>query len=95
MGACVPMRWSELKHELSSLSSAEKSQLDLIAALVKVRKMKNMTQAQLAIKANLTQTQIARVENLTYKPTLETLMKILNGLDLDLALVDRSTGQIV
>lgn len=89
------MRWSELKLELSSLSSEEKSQLDLIAALVKVRKMKNMTQAQLAIKANLTQTQIARVENLTYKPSLETLMKIVNGLDLDLALVDRSTRQIV
>ena len=89
------MRWSELKHEMSSLSSEEKSQLDLIAALVKVRKLKNMTQAQLAIKANLTQTQIARVENLTYKPSLETLMKILNGLDLDLALVDRSTRQVV
>lgn len=80
---------------MSSLSSEEKSQLDLIAALVKVRKLKNMTQAQLAIKANLTQTQIARVENLTYKPSLETLMKILNGLDLDLALVDRSTRQVV
>ena len=84
-----------MKHEMSSLSSEEKSQLDLIAALVKVRKLKNMTQAQLAIKANLTQTQIARVENLTYKPSLETLMKILNGLDLDLALVDRSTRQVV
>ena len=85
------MRWSELKHELTSLSSEEKSQLDLIATLVKVRRLKKMTQAQLAIKANLTQTQIARVENLTYKPSLETLMKILNALDLDLALVDRST----
>ena len=85
------MRWSELKHELTSLSSEEKSQLDLIATLVKVRRLKKMTQAQLAIKANLTQTQIARVENLTYKPSLETLMKIVNGLDLDLALVDRST----
>ena len=89
------MKWSELKHELRSLSSEEKSQLDLIATLVKVRKLKNLTQAQLAIKANLTQTQIARVENLTYKPSLETLMKIVNGLDLDLALVDRSTRQIV
>lgn len=94
MGAYISMRWSELKHELTSLSSEEKSQLDLIAALVKVRKLKNMTQAQLAIKANLTQTQIARVENFTYKPSLETLMKIVNGLDLDLALVDRSTRQI-
>ena len=89
------MRWSELKHELTSLSSEEKSQLDLIATLVKVRRLKKMTQAQLAIKANLTQTQIARVENLTYKPSLETLMKILNALDLDLALVDRSTRQVV
>ena len=89
------MRWAELKHELTSLSSEEKSQLDLIATLVKVRRLKKMTQAQLAIKANLTQTQIARVENLTYKPSLETLMKILNALDLDLALVDRSTRQVV
>ena len=54
-----------------------------------------MTQAQLALKVNLTQAQVARVENLTYMPSLETLTKILNGLDLDLALVDRSTGQLV
>lgn len=89
------MKWSDLKKEITSLTPEEKSELELMATLAKVRKLKNMTQAQLALKANLTQAQVARVENLTYRPSLETLTKILNGLDLDLALVDRSTGQLV
>lgn len=89
------MKWSDFKKEISSLTPEEKSELELMATIAKVRKLKNMTQAQLALKANLTQAQVARVENLTYMPSLETLTKILNGLDLDLALVDRSTGQLV
>ena len=89
------MKWSELKKEITSLTQEEKAELELTAAIAKIRKQKNITQEQLAQKANVTQTQIARVENLTYAPSLDTLTKILNGLDLELGLVDRKTGKLV
>jgi transcriptional regulator with XRE-family HTH domain len=60
-----------------------------------VRKLRGMSQIQLAEKANVTQAQIARVENLTYSPSLDTLTKILNGLELDLGFVDRNTGKLI
>ena len=89
------MKWSELKKEISSLTEEEKAELELMAAIAKIRKQKNITQEQLAQKANVTQTQVARTENLTYSPSLDTLTKILNGLDLELGLVDRKTGKLV
>lgn len=89
------MKWSELKKEITSLTPEEKAELELMAAIAKIRKQKNITQEQLAQKANVTQTQVARVENLTYAPSLDTLTKILNGLDLELGLVDRKTGKLV
>ena len=39
--------------------------------------------------------QVARVENLSYIPSLTTLSKILGGLDMDIALVDRQTGEVL
>lgn len=89
------MKWSELKNDITSLTHEEKAELELMAAIAKVRKQKCLTQEQLAQKANVTQAQVARVENLSYAPSLNTLTKILNGLDLDLALVDRKTGKLV
>lgn len=89
------MKWSELKNEITSLTSEEKAKLELIAAIARIRKQKNITQAQLAQKAHVTQAQVARVENLTNAPSLDTLTRILFGLDLELALVDRKTGHLV
>lgn len=89
------MKWSELKKEITSLTQEEKAELELMAAIAKIRKQKNITQEQLAKKANVTQTQVARVENLTYAPSLDTLTKILIGLDLELGIVDRKTGKLV
>ena len=89
------MKWKDLKNEITSLSAEEKSELELMSMLAMVRKQRKMTQAQLAEKANVTQAQIARVENLTYSPSLDTLTKILNGLELDLGFVDRNTGKLI
>ena len=89
------MKWSEMKNEITSLTQEEKAELELMAAIAKVRKKKCLTQEQLAQKANVTQAQVARVENLSYSPSLDTLTRILNGLDLELRLVDRKTGRLV
>jgi transcriptional regulator with XRE-family HTH domain len=89
------MKWSEFKKEIKSLTTEEKAEIELMAAIAKIRKQRKMTQEQLAQKANVTQTQVARVENLTYAPSLDTLAKILHGLDLELGLVDQKTGKLV
>lgn len=89
------MKWSDFKDEITSLSAAEKSELELMASIAAIRKSKNITQEQLAQKAHVTQAQIARVENLSYAPSIKTLAKIVNGLNLELALVDNKTGKIV
>lgn len=89
------MKWKDLKNEISSLSAEEKSELELMAMLAMVRKQKKLTQAELAEKANVTQAQVARVENLTYSPSLNTLTRILKGLDIDLGFVDRNTGKLI
>lgn len=89
------MKWSELKKDIKSLTPEEKAELELMAAIARIRKQKNITQEQLAQKANVTQTQVARVENLTYAPSLDTLTKILYSLDLELGLVDRKTGNLI
>ena len=89
------MKWSEFKKEITHLSPEEKAQLELMATVASVRKSKNLTQEQLARKANVTQAQVARVENFSYTPSLATLVKILDGLDVDIALVDRETKTII
>ena len=89
------MKWSDIKKNITSLSDEEKAELELMAAIAKVRKQKKITQEQLAIKAKVTQTQVARVENLAYAPSLDTLTKILHGMDLELGLVDRKTGKLL
>ena len=89
------MKWSEMKKEITSLTHEEKAELELMAAIARVRKQKNITQEQLAFKAHVTQAQVARVENLDYAPSIDTLTRILNGLDLELGLVDRKTGKLV
>jgi transcriptional regulator with XRE-family HTH domain len=89
------MKWSDLKNEILSLTPEEKAELELVASIASVRKSRNLTQAQLATRANVSQAQVARVENLAYAPSLDTLTKIVHGLGLELALVDSKTGKLV
>jgi len=89
------VKWSDFKQEITSLSPEEKAGLELMAAIASVRKRKNLTQEQLARRAKVTQAQVARVENFSYTPSLATLTKIFGGLDLDIALIDRQTGEVI
>ena len=89
------MKWSEYKKEIKSIPENEKEALELMAYLAAIRKSKNITQAQLAERTKLTQAQIARAENMTYSPSLLTVTKIMDGLDIDLGFVDRFTRKRV
>ncbi len=49
-----------------------------------LRQEKEMTQLDLAIKSGVDERQIQRLENGHTSPTLKTLYKVTNGLDIDL-----------
>jgi len=48
-----------------------------------LRLEKNMSQLDLAIKSGVDERQIQRLENVETSPTLKTLLKVINGLDMD------------
>lgn len=91
----ITMKWTDVKQEINSLSQEDKTLIELTALLASIRKDKNITQKELAEKVHVSQAQIARVENYSYAPTLKTITKIANGLDLELAFIDRSTNELV
>ena len=53
--------------------------------LKQVRKMKNISQEELALKAELSLSQIARIETARINPTLSTVFRITRTLDIELS----------
>ena len=60
---------------------------ELIDRLIAERHRKGITQKELAQTAHLTQSVIARLESKRTIPQLDTLIKVANALDCDLAIV--------
>lgn len=54
-----------------------------------------MTQKELADKVHVSQAQIARVGNFSYAPSLKTITKIADGLNLELTFIDKTTKKLV
>jgi len=52
--------------------------------IMEIRKDKNISQQELAIKSNLSQSFISHLEQDKRSPTINTLYKIANGLDISL-----------
>lgn len=57
---------------------------NVAAEYVKWRKEKNMTQAELAMRAGISRSNISRFESGTYNPSLETMVKIAAALDMNI-----------
>lgn len=66
-----------------------KKEYELIEQIVMMRKKLNITQAELAIKVKVSQQAISRLENEKHIPNMNTLMRIVDGLGLNLILVER------
>lgn len=62
----------------------------IIDTLIEQRRSKGMTQKELAQASSLTQSVIARLENKKATPQLDTLLKVVNALGCDLAVVPAS-----
>lgn len=89
------MKWNELKKGITSISDEEKRILEVTALLASVRQEKRMTQQELADITKLTQAQIARAENSSYTPSLKTITKIAEGLDLEIAFIDKTSKELI
>ncbi|WP_188204584.1 helix-turn-helix transcriptional regulator [Desemzia incerta] len=89
------MKWTEVKKDIQSISEDEKNVIELMASLASIRKSKHMTQQDVAEKAQLSQVQIARAETLAHTPSIETVVKIANSLNLELTFVDKSTQRLI
>lgn len=90
----IEMKWTEVKKDIQSISEDEKNVIELMASLASIRKSKHMTQQDVAEKAQLSQVQIARAETLAHTPSIETVAKIANSLNLELTFVDKNTHQL-
>jgi DNA-binding XRE family transcriptional regulator len=73
-------------------SEVEK-EYELVRQIVRVRKAKRITQRELAQRVGVHQQVISRFEREKHIPTLTGFLKILNGLDLDLNLVQKDTKE--
>lgn len=91
----IKMKWSEVKKDIQSISEDEKNVIELMALLASVRKSKHMTQQEVADKAHLSQVQVARAETLAHTPSIETVAKIADSLNLELTFIDRETNQLI
>ena len=89
------MKWTDVKKDISSISQEDKNLIELTALLASLRKEKKMTQKELADKVHVSQAQIARVENFSYDPSLKTITKIADGLNLELTFIDKTTKKLV
>lgn len=82
-----------LKEELKNEEFREnynrvKKEYELIEQIVMIRKKLNITQAELAKKANVSQQAISRLEKEKHIPKIDTLLKIVDGLGLKLVLTE-------
>ena len=61
----------------------------LIAKLIEARKEKNITQKELAKATGVSQQAISRLELEKHIPKMDTFIKILDGLDLELTIAEK------
>lgn len=68
---------------------AIRSSKDLGATIRRARKKQKLNQADLAMRASLRQPLISELENGTTNATMDTVLKVLAALELDLTVVPR------
>lgn len=66
-----------------------KQEYKLIEKLIETRKERNMTQKELATITGVSQQAISRLELERHIPKMDTFIKVLDGLDLELTITQR------
>lgn len=81
------MKWEEFKNKLMAEPAFRQAYDDLepeyqlIKSIIEQRKLKGISQAELARKMGTRQSAIARLESGTYNPSLRFLKKVARALD--------------
>ena len=75
--------------ELRDLWDNSRMEYAVLGELVRIRKEKGLSQAELATKTGNKQQLISRIENKENSPTLKTVCAILNSLDYEIQLVPK------
>ena len=89
---------SHLKEKLKNkrfkrMYAEEKELLDISLKILEARREQNLSQAELAVRANITQQQLSRIEFLMYF-NIKTLLKLCDALDLSLDFKERPKLQL-
>ena len=70
----------EVKNEYDALAP----EFTIIQALIDARRIAGMTQKQLSERTGITQSDISKLENGNSNPSIKTLKKLANGMNMDL-----------
>ena len=84
------LTWKEVRENLKLTKEQEEEirvEEEIIQAVIKARKEKNLTQQQLSDISGIKQPTIARIENGTNSPMVSTLMKMLYSMGYTLKVV--------
>lgn len=75
--------------EFDSEYEKVKQEYNLIEKFIEIRKQKNITQKELAKATGVSQQAISRLELEKHIPKIDTFIKILDGLDLELTIIEK------
>ena len=75
--------------ELKDIWENTRMEYAVLGDLIKIRKEKGLSQAELAVKTGNKQQVISRIENKENSPTLKTICSILKALDYEIRLVPK------
>ena len=75
--------------ELKEMWDRSRTEYNVLGELVKLRKEKGLSQAELASKSGNKQQVISRIENKENSPTLKTICSLADVLDVDIKFVPR------
>ncbi|GAF37219.1 helix-turn-helix domain-containing protein [Lentilactobacillus farraginis] len=78
--------WNDFKKDLTAISSQDMVTIETLSRLVAIRLKKGITQKELADQIGMSQPQLAKLERLDSMPSLRTLQRYANGLDLKIEL---------
>lgn len=74
--------------------AALQSEFDIIAALIRCRLERGVTQKELALRVGTKQSAIARLESGTYNPSIAFLKKVTRALDAKLLITVSGTDRV-
>ena len=71
---------------------SSRMEYNILGELIRLRKEKNLSQADIAAKSGYKQQAISRIEKKEHSPTLRTICAYADSLDVDIKLVPRNIG---